>query len=213
MTIFTAVEPVICIFFAYFGFIVPKEPLGKRTLFIMAALVGSVVLSKLNMGASASLEINIGVGELLAVISAVAFAFGILLSKRVIKSDVRIAIIVVGTALTIGGFLLNLYLLVTGKLGLPNEMEIYLYLLGTVFFVAMSWFFFYISLSSKLGAALTEVLYQSKILFVFIFSLTASYLGLLKLKVTRSPLIVFIGILLVIMFSILLIISHNKDVD
>jgi hypothetical protein len=104
-------------------------------------------------------------------------------------------------------------LLVTGKLVLSNETGIYLYLLGTVFFVSMSWFFFYVSLASQLGAALTEVLYQSKILFVFILSLAASYFGLLNLKATRSPMILFIGIVLVLVFSILLIISHKKDVE
>jgi hypothetical protein len=63
------------------------------------------------------------------------------------------------------------------------------------------------------GAALTEVFYQSKILFVFLLSLAASHFGLLKLKTIPSPLLSFTGIILIIVFSILLVISHNKDME
>ncbi|MCU0285852.1 MAG: DMT family transporter [Acidobacteria bacterium] len=213
VTIFTAVEPLICTVFAYFGFIVARERLSKRTLLIMAVLFGSVLVSKLSMGAGTLPEIKIGWGELLALLSATAFAFAILISKKMCQSDSQKAIIVIGSALTIGGFLLNLFLAATGKLVLPVEPGNYFYLLGIVIFVALSWLFFYVSLASSLGAALTEVLYQSKILFVFLLTLIASRLGWLKLKAIISPVVSFIGIILVIAFSILLVISHQRDME
>ncbi len=132
-----------------------KEILGLLTVFFGAVL--------LNFNLS-SISLSFGLGEIYAILTALMFAIGIIISSGLIKKYG--ASIITSIEMIFGGCLLSLFLIISP---VSVNMHIIPYLIPLGVISALCWLFYNTGIKTA-GASETSIIYSTKAFFVLVLS-------------------------------------------